>query len=185
MNRKACLALSTLAAGFLCVTPFCVTPAHAENSANQAKVSQFLNKITKVNKEQEALAGQVISKASNNLPLKTYANTVNWDDKANQEAVNKLAAEKNIQLTPNAEVPQAKTGLMSMAGSQFATSYIDAEVKDQTKALDSYKKAEREFQGDPHLEMYIKESIPMVEGHVKTAKLLQQHMQQKTAANSQ
>jgi translation initiation factor 2B subunit (eIF-2B alpha/beta/delta family) len=62
---------------------------------------------------------------------------------------------------------------------------VNTEVKDQTKALESYKKAEQEFQGDRHLEMYIEESIPMVEGHAKMAKLLQQHMQQKTASNAQ
>lgn len=175
MNKRR---ISLLASGLAAIS-FCAVPVFAQSSNNNAKAAQFLNKISEVNHTQEAMAGQTVSKAPNNLSVKTYANTVNWDDKANQEAVEKIASDDNIALTNN--VPKATPHLMTMSGDQYAKAYIDAEVKEQSQALNAYRNAENEFQNDPKLEMYIKESIPMVEGHVKTAKLLQNHLNQQTA----
>ena len=68
---------------------------------------------------------------------------------------------------------------MNMSGAQFTKSYVNDEVRDQKQALQLYKQAATKFKDDTHVEMYINESIPMVESHVKTAELLQRHMEQK------
>lgn len=175
MKKRIGIILTGLAAASFCVTPvFAQTP-------NQGNLSHFLNNVSKINNEQRALAKEAASKAGSDLPLKTYANTVNWDDKANQEAVSMLALKKNVRL--RSETSTTKPNLVNATGSQFAKAYINTEVKDQTQALNDYKKAENEFHGDPHVETYVKESIPMVESHVKIATLLQRQMAQQTASS--
>lgn len=177
MKKRVGIILTGLAAA-----SFCVTPVWAQ-TASQGNLTHFLNKISKVNNEQRALAKEAAMKASSDMSVKTYANTVNWDDKANQEAVNALAMEHGVRL--KSETPALKSGLKNSTGKQFAKNYINTEVTDQTKALDAYKAAEKSFANDPKVETYIKESIPMVESHVVTARLLQRKMmgQRQTASS--
>jgi len=124
-------------------------PAWAQSSND--KIARFFNKITEINKTQESLAGQVMSKAHDNLPVSTYANTVKWDDQANQRAVDKLAAENNVHLQPSTRIPIADEKLMNMSGTQFAKSYVDDEVRDQRQALQLYKQAATKFKDDTHV----------------------------------
>src|SRR5262249_1112734 len=123
-------------------------PAWAQSSND--KIARFFNKITEINK-QESLAGQVMSKAHDKLPVSTYANTVKWDDEANQRAVDKLAAESNVHLQARTGIAIADEKLMNMSGTQFAKSYVDDEVRDQRQALQLYKQAATKFKDDTHV----------------------------------
>jgi predicted outer membrane protein len=78
-------------------------------------------------------------------------------------------------------MPTADANLLHMTGDQFAKAYIATEIKDQSKALQAYEKAEKEFKKDPKVELYIEQSIPMVQTHVTEAKLLQKNMREITA----
>jgi predicted outer membrane protein len=82
---------------------------------------------------------------------KTYAQTVKWNDVVNEQGVEALAAKKNININGNVKVPTANSDLLHMTGNQFAKAYIGTELKDQSKALQDYQKAEQEFKNDPML----------------------------------
>jgi predicted outer membrane protein len=172
--KAAALALVLFGFGAMMTIPL----ARAQSNSSKQKLTDFFNKVTKINKNQEALAGQVVMNAGNNLPLKTYAQTVKWNDVVNEQGVEALAAKKNININGNVKVPTANSNLLHMTGNQFAKAYIGTELKDQSKALQDYQKAEQEFKNDPHVEMYIEQSIPIVQTHLQEAKLLQQHENQ-------
>jgi predicted outer membrane protein len=115
------------------------------------------------------------------MPLKTLANTIKWNDVANQQAVEEIASKQHINLNSNANIPTPDAKLLHLTGDQFATAYIDTEIRDQTNALHAYQKAQKDLKNDPNVELYIEQSIPVVQTHLKEAQILKQHEGQITA----
>src|SRR6185437_12588386 len=140
-----------------------VPAVSAQTDKNQ--LTQFLNQVTQINKTQEALAGQAITNAGYDMPLKTLANTIKWNDVANQEAVEAIASKQHVNLNGNANIPKPDANLLHMTGDQFAKAYIATEIRDQSNALKAYQNAEKKFHNNPNVELYIEQSIPVVQTH--------------------
>jgi hypothetical protein len=83
MKCPKVLAIAFMPVGFACLLG--VTSAQAaQASGSKKQLTQFFDKVTKINENQEALAGQAITNEPQNTPIKTYANMVKWDDQGNQ-----------------------------------------------------------------------------------------------------
>jgi hypothetical protein len=66
--KAAALALVLFGFGAMMTIPL----ARVQSNSSKQKLTDFFNKVTKINKNQEALAGQVVMNAGNNLPLMIF-----------------------------------------------------------------------------------------------------------------
>jgi predicted outer membrane protein len=178
MFKLKIIALSGLA-GIL----FCAPSMFAQTPPSKTQLTKFLDQASKSNKQEEAEGSLAVTQAGRNLPLKSFGSMLKADHRVNQEAVESLAALNNITLS-NTTMPPSSEKLEHMTGNGFAAALAANEIKDHRKAIQQFQKAEDEFQGNPQIETYIKQTLPVLETHLKEAQLLQQHvqkMQEKTA----
>jgi len=176
MNTKVTILLSIAA------LLFCTPPLMAQSSPDKTKLKQFLDQAAQGNREEIAPDAETVKKAGENLPLKSFGSMLKADHRVNQEAVESLAATKNVSLS-EARKKTSDAKLLHMTGDQFAAELADSQIKDRQTAIQKFQTAESEFQSDPQVEMYIKQTLPVPETHLKEAQLLKQHLdqQQKTA----
>jgi len=155
---------------------FCAPPLFAQTPPSKAQLTKFLDQASKDNKMEEAEGSLAIIQAGRDLPLKSFGSMLKADHRVNEEAVQSLAAVKNVSLT-HTTMPAPAEKLEYMTGNRFAAALAANEIKDHQKAIQKFQQAESEFQGDPQVETYIKQTLPVLETHLKEAQLLQQHVQ--------
>jgi putative membrane protein len=160
----------TMLAGILAV-------AALAGSAYAADTAHLLNQANKMNYDEIDTAKTAKSKAGDNQPLITYAETLKADHQANQEAVNALATQKNVKLeTEPQQADKEEKSLDKLDGGAFNAAFLQDEINDHEKALAEFTSAKSQFSEDPDVKLYIEETIPVLKAHLEMAKNLQSQM---------
>jgi putative membrane protein len=160
----------TMLAGVLAVAMFA-------GDAFAGDAGQLLNDANTMNYEEIQTAKAAKSKAGDNQPLITYAETLKGDHEANQEAVKALTNQKNVKLNTTPEkVDEDVKALDKLNGGAFNAAFLSDEIRDHEKALSEFKTARSQFGEDPDVRLYVDETIPVLEAHLKMAKNLQSQM---------
>jgi predicted outer membrane protein len=143
-----------------------------------ADLSGLLNKANTINYEEVQMAKTAKDKAGDNQALITFADTLKGDHEANEEAVTALSRQKNVKIegTP-ASVDQKDDAIDKLSGGSFNQAFLNDEVRDHEKALTYFKEARSSFRGDRDAEIYIEQTIPVLEAHLEMAKSLRRQME--------
>ena len=141
--------------------------------AGSGNLESLLGTANQMNNEEQDMAKELKSKAGDNQALITLADTLRDDHKANQSAVEALANQKNISLKSYEKNRAAEDRLDNLNGSQFNEAFLKVETRDHEKALATFREAKTEFGNDPNVRVYIDQTIPVLEAHLKMAENLQ------------
>ena len=139
-------------------------------SAWASDAGTLLKNATQINNSEIQMATLADSKAGDDQALKTFANTLKADHQANEQAVEALLREKNLKLE-GTENP-GTSSLSNLKGAAFNQAFLTDEVNDHEKAIREFKKARSEMSADPNMELYIEETIPVLEAHLHMAENL-------------
>lgn len=132
----------------------------------------LLNKANQINYEETETAKLAHENAGDNQAMMTYADTIKGDHEANEEAVSALSRQKSIKLEGTDSETVDKSPLRNMKGGTFNRAYLDEQVKDHKEALGVFERAKSEFTGDRDMEIYVDQTIPVLEAHLKMAENL-------------
>lgn len=139
--------------------------------------SVLLNKANVINYEEVEMAKTAKDKAGDNQGLITFADTLEGDHKANEDALTALARHKGIKIDDTPADADAKVkALDNLSGGAFNQAFIKAEIADHEKAISLFEHARAAATGDPDMELYIGETIPVMKAHLEMAKDLEEHM---------
>jgi len=136
----------------------------------------LLNKANQINYEEIETAKTAHSKAGDNQALMTYADTIKGDHEANEEAVTALSRQKSIKLEGTDTTKTKSNPMADLSGGAFNEAYLNEQVNGHKTALDAFKSARGTFKGDPDMELYVEQTIPVLEAHLKMAKNLKSHL---------
>ena len=148
---------------------FSVPPMAFARSTN---VTSLLNMANQMNNTEEANAKELLSKAGDNQALITMADTLTQDHKANQVALEALAKQKNITLDAYKPNQMQEDRLDNLSGARFNHAFLKMDVRDHKEALSTFKEARADLSGDPDVKVYIDQTIPVLESHLKMAESL-------------
>jgi predicted outer membrane protein len=140
--------------------------------AGTTNVTSLLNMANQMNNQEEANAKELRSKAGDNQALITMADTLSADHKANQMALEALAKQKNISLDAYKPNKVQADRLDNLKGAQFNHAFLKMDVRDHREALSEFKEARTDLSGDPNVKVYIDQTIPVLETHLKMAESL-------------
>ena len=140
--------------------------------AQSANVASFLNMANQMNNQEEDDAKELRSKAGDNQALVSMADTLTQDHKANEAAVEALAKQKNITLDSYEPNKAEEDKLDNLNGAQFNEAFLNANVRDHKNALAEFKEARASLGSDPDMKVYIDQTIPVLESHLKMAENL-------------
>jgi putative membrane protein len=140
--------------------------------AQAANVASFLNMANQMNNEEQDEAKALRSKAGDNQALVTMADTLTQDHKANQAALESLAKQENVSLDSYKPNKAEQDRLDNLNGAQFNHEFLGANVRDHKEALANFKRAKIEMASDPNIKVYIDQTIPVLESHLKMAENL-------------
>jgi putative membrane protein len=138
---------------------------------SQALVT-LLGQANQMNNEEQDMAKELASKAGDNQALTTMAETMRADHNANQSAVEALAKEKNITLKSYEKNQAAEDQLDSLKGANFNKAFLEMDIKDHEKAIATFRQAKTALENDPDSRVYIDQTIPVLEAHLKMAENL-------------
>ena len=141
-------------------------------SAQSASLNSLLNQANQMNNEEQDMASELKSKAGDNQTLITMAETLKEDHKANQSALETLASQKNVNLNSYKKNEAAQNELDNLNGAKFNQRFLNMDIRDHEKAIESFRKAKTEFANDPNVRVYIDQTIPILEAHLKMAQNL-------------
>jgi putative membrane protein len=146
-------------------------------TAHAADASVLLNKANVINYEEIQMAKTAKSKAGDNQSLTTFAETLEADHKANEEALTALSRQKGVRIegTP-AEADTKVKELDNLDGGAFNEAFLKSEIADHEKAIALFEHARKAFAGDPDMELYIGQTIPIMQAHLEMAKGIQRHL---------
>jgi predicted outer membrane protein len=140
--------------------------------AQSPNVASLLNKANQMNNQEQDEAKELRSKAGDNQALVTMADTLTQDHKANQAALEALAKQENVTLKSYKPNKAEQDRLDSPKGAQFNEAFLNASVRDHKEALSTFRKAKTEMAGDSNAKVYIDQTIPVLESHLKMAENL-------------
>jgi putative membrane protein len=140
--------------------------------AQSPNLVSLLNQANQMNNEEQDMAKELRSKAGDNQALVTMADTIREDHKANQSALETLASQKNITLKLYEKSKAAQDELDNLQGAKFNETFPRTDIQDHEKALASFRQAKSEFANDPDVRVYIDQTIPVLEAHLKMAQNL-------------
>ncbi|HLK88093.1 MAG TPA: DUF4142 domain-containing protein [Candidatus Binataceae bacterium] len=141
-------------------------------SVQASDLGSLLNQANQINNQEEDMASELKSKAGDNQTLITMAETMNEDHKANQSALETLAGQKKITLNSYKKNSAVQKELDNLNGAKFNQAFLTMNIRDHEKALESFRKAKAEFAHDPDVRVYIDQTIPVLEAHLKMAENL-------------
>jgi putative membrane protein len=141
-------------------------------SAQSANLASLFDNANQMNNEEQDMAKELRSKAGENQALITLADTIRDDHKDNQTALEALANQKNVKLKSYEKNKAAEDQLDNLKGAQFNETFLKMEIRDHEKALADFRRAKSEFSSDPDVKVYIDETIPVLEAHLKLAENL-------------
>src|SRR6202030_2726826 len=166
-NRRNRMIKKILPAGLLAVA-FAV-PAWA-NTADDA--ATLLNKANQMNYEEQETAKIAHSKAGDNQALITYADTIRGDHEANEEAVSALSRQKSIKLEGTNPDKVENGPMKDLTGGAFNDAYLDDQIKGHKEALSMFESAKGSYASDPDMKLYIEQTLPVLQAHLKMAQNL-------------
>jgi putative membrane protein len=140
--------------------------------AESANVATLLNQANQMNNQEQDDAKELRNKAGDNQALVTMADTLTQDHKANQAAVEALAKQENVTLESYKPNKAEQDRLDNLKGAQFNDAFLNASVRDHKEALATFRKAKTEMSGNPNVKVYIDQTIPVLESHLKMAENL-------------
>jgi predicted outer membrane protein len=140
--------------------------------AQSPKLVSLLGQANQMNNEEQDMAKELSSKAGDNQALVTLADTMRDDHKANQAALEALAGQKNVTLKSYEKNKAAQDELDNLKGAKFNEAFLRMDIRDHEKALASFRRAKSEFANDPDVRVYIDQTIPVLEAHLKMAQNL-------------
>ncbi len=152
-------------------------------STQSAKLSSLLDQANQMNNEEQDMAKELKSKAGDNQALITMADTIREDHKANQSALEALASQKKVTLRSYEKNKAAQDQLDNLKGAQFNEAFLSMDIRDHEKTLALFRRAKDEFSGDRDVRVYIGQTIPVLEAHLKMAQNL--HRDDKTLGSSE
>jgi putative membrane protein len=150
-------------------------------SAWAQDVSTLLNKANQMNYEEIETAKWAHDKAGDNQALMTYAATIRHDHEANEKAVEALSRQKNVKL--DSTNTDKVNNLKDLKGGAFNETYLADQVQGHREALAMFKNAQSQFKGDPDTSLYIQQTIPVLQAHLKLAENLKAHLSTAGAEN--
>lgn len=145
-------------------------------SAWAMDASALLNKANQINYEETETAKLAHDKAGDNQALITYADTIKGDHEANEESVSALSRQKSIKLEGTDSTKVDKSPLKDLKGGAFNEAYLADQVQGHKEALSAFKSAQGQFRGDPDMELYVQQTIPVLQAHLKMAENLKSHI---------
>jgi putative membrane protein len=140
--------------------------------AQSPNLASLLNQANQMNNEEQDIAKELRSKAGDNQALVTMADTMRDDHKANQSALETLASQKNVTLKSYEKNKAVEDELDNLKGAKFNETFLRMDIHDHEKALASFHRAKSEFANDPDVRVYIDQTIPVLEAHLKMAQNL-------------
>ena len=141
-------------------------------SAQSANLNSLLNQANQINNQEQDMASELKSKAGDNQTLTAMAETMKEDHKANQSSLETLASQKNITLNSYKKNKAVQDELDNLNGAKFNQAFLTMDIRDHEKALESFRKARSEFAHDPDVRVYVDQTIPVLEAHLKMAENL-------------
>jgi len=146
-------------------------PAWAR-TASADDAAALLNKANQMNYEEQETAKMAHSKAGDNQALITYADTIRGDHEANEEAVAALSRQKGIKLEGTNPDKVEKAPMKDLSGGAFNDAYLDEQIKRHKDALSMFESAKGNYKSDPDMELYIEQTLPVLQAHLKMAQNL-------------
>ena len=146
-------------------------PAWAR-TASADDAAALLNKANQMNYEEQETAKMAHSKAGDNQALITYADTIRGDHEANEEAVSALSRQKSIKLEGTNSDKVEKAPIKDLSGGAFNDAYLDEQIKGHKEALSMFESAKGNYKSDPDMELYIEQTLPVLQAHLKMAQNL-------------
>jgi putative membrane protein len=140
--------------------------------AASGNVTSLLNMANQMNHAEKADAKELRSKAGDNQALLTMADTLMQDHAANQTALEALAKQKNITLDAYKPNKMEADRMDSLNGAPFNDAFLKMDMRDNKKALSEFKQAKANIRGDADVKVYIDQTIPVLESHLKMAQSL-------------
>jgi len=150
-------------------------PAWAR-TASADDAAALLNKANQMNYEEQETAKMADSKAGDNQALITYADTIRGDHEANEEAVSALSRQKSIKLEGTNPDKVEKAPMKDLSGGAFNDAYLDEQIKGHKDALSMFESAKGNYKSDPDMELYIEQTLPVLQAHLKMAQNLRRHV---------
>jgi putative membrane protein len=145
-------------------------------SAWAQDAAALLNKANQINYEETETAKMARDKAGDNQALLTYVDTIKGDHEANEEAVTALSRQKSIKLEGTNSEPVDKSPLKDLKGGAFNEAYLRDQVRGHKEALQAFEKARSQFRTDADMELYVQQTIPVLQAHLKMAENLKSHI---------
>ena len=142
-------------------------------AAPSTDLTSLLNMANQMNNEEQADAKELRSKVGDNQALITMADTLQQDHKANQTALEALAKQKNITLDSYSPNKDQQDRLDDLNGAAFNREFFKTDIADHKKALATFKSAKGNMTEDRDVVVYIDQTIPVLEAHLKMAENLQ------------
>ena len=150
-------------------------PAWARTSSAD-DAATLLNKANQMNYEEQETAKMAHSKAGDNQALITFADTIRGDHEANEEAVSALSRQKSIKLEGTNSDKVEKAPMKDLSGGAFNDAYLDEQIKGHKDALSMFESAKGNYKSDPDMELYIEQTLPVLQAHLKMAQNLRHHV---------
>jgi putative membrane protein len=134
-----------------------------------------------MNYEEIELAKLARDKAGDNQALKTFAQTLESDHKANEDSVTTLSRQENVTLsgTP-ASIDLKYKRMESLNGADFNRAFLEDAVKDHSEALAFFEADKTKVRNDPDVYHYVEETIPVLRAHLQMARALEQDPDQRS-----
>jgi predicted outer membrane protein len=142
-------------------------------AATSGNATTLLNGANQMNQEEQDAATMLRSKAGDNQAMVTMAETMSGDHKANQEAVKALADSRKIALKAYKKNDVANDEMSKLNGAEFNSAFFAMTVRDHNGAIEAFKTARSTFKGDPDVQLYIDETLPVLKAHLEMVKGMQ------------
>ena len=152
-------------------------------SAWAQDAASLLNKANQMNYEEVETAKLAHDKAGDNQALLTYADTIKGDHEANEESVSALSRQKSVKLEGTDTTKVDKSPMRDLKGGAFNEAYLADQVKGHEEALREFESARGQFKGDPDMELYVQQTVPVLKAHLMMAENLKKHISEASTEN--
>jgi putative membrane protein len=152
-------------------------------SAWAQDAAALLNKANQMNYEEIETAKMAHDKAGDNQALLTYADTIKADHEANEESVSALSRQKSVKLEGTNTDKVDNGPLKDLKGGAFNEAYLSDQVQGHKEMLSAFESARSQFKGDPDMELYVQQTVPVLEAHLKMAENLKRHLSEGSTEN--
>lgn len=152
-------------------------------SAWAQDAASLLNKANQMNYEEIETAKLAHDKAGDNQTLLTYADTIKGDHEANEESVSALSRQKSVKLEGTDTTKVDKSPMRDLKGGAFNEAYLADQVQGHQEALREFEAARGQFKGDPDMELYVQQTVPVLKAHLMMAENLKKHIGEGSTEN--